>query len=220
MEPRLWHQQYDPNVPISLEYPPQPVDYFLRDSAANYPDNPAIIFGGMAPLLGEQHRRLTYRQLDQLVDRFAAGLQKLGLQKGERVALYMPNCPQFVIAYYGALRAGGIVVPSNPLYVPREVEHQLNDSGATLAVVLSLLYPNIKQVRANTALKQVIVANIKEYFPPVLKTLFSLAKEKKAGHRVDLTGEANTLWFQDLLSRAPATPRPVEITPGDTAVLM
>ncbi len=220
MEPRVWHQQYDPNVPTSLEYPPQPVDHFLRASAKNYPENTAIIFGGMAPVLGELHRRLTYRQLDQLVDRFAAGLQQLGLQKGERVAIYMPNCPQFVIAYYGALRAGGIVVPSNPLYVPREIEHQLNDSGATFAVVLSLLYPNIKQVRANTALKQVIVTNIKEYFPNTLKTLFSLAKEKKAGHRVDLTGQANTIWFQDLLSSAPATPQPVEITPDDTAVLM
>ena len=130
MEVRAWHQHYDQNVSSSLEYPPYPIDHFLRKTAQQYPDKSALVFGGMAPLLGEQHRTITYRQLDQMVDRFAAGLQELGLKKGDRVALYLPNCPQIVIAYYAVLRAGGIAVPSNPLYVAREIEHQLNDSGA------------------------------------------------------------------------------------------
>jgi long-chain acyl-CoA synthetase len=220
MEPRPWHQHYDPSVPTSIDYPPQPVDHFLRRTAEKYPNNTAIIFGAMAPVLGEQHRRMSYRELNALVDRFAAGLQQLGLQKGDRVVLYMPNCPQYVIAYYGTLRAGGIVVPSNPLYVAREIEHQMKDSGATVAVVLSLLYPNVKQVRNHTALKHVIVTNIKEYFPGLLKTLFTLAKEKKEGHRVDISNDANTSWFQEFLAAAPATPRPIEVTPEDTAVLM
>ncbi|RME73231.1 MAG: long-chain fatty acid--CoA ligase [Chloroflexi bacterium] len=220
MEPRVWHQHYDPNVPTSLEYPSEPVDYFLRQSTRRYPNNTALIFGGLAPVLGEQHRKMTYRELDALVDRFAAGLQKLGLQKGDRVAVYMPNCPQYVIAYYGILRAGGIVVPCNPLYVPRELEHQLNDSGARFAVVLSLLYPNVRQVRQQTSLQHVIVTNIKEYFPGLLKTLFTLAKEKKGGHRVDISGDANTVWLQDFLADAPASPQAVEIAPDDTAVLM
>jgi len=220
MEPRVWHQHYDPNVPVSIEYPRQPVDQFLRQSAQQHPERTALIFGGMAPWLGEQHRRLSYRELDALADRFAAGLQQQGLQKGDRVVLYMPNCPQYVIAYYGTLRAGGIVVPSNPLYVAREIEHQMKDAGATFAVVLSLLYKNVKQVRAHTALKQVIVTHIKEYFPGLLKTLFSLAKEKKEGHRVDISQDAGAVWFQDFLAAAPAKPQPVEITPEDTAVLM
>ncbi len=220
MEPRVWHQHYDPDVPTSLTYPSQPTDYFLRETAEKYPDNTAIIFGGIAPLFGEQHLAMTYRELNSLVDRFAAGLQKLGQQPGERVVLYMPNCPQMIIAYYGALRAGAIVVPSNPLYVAREIEHQINDSGATFAVVLSLLYPNVKQIRAKTPLNHVIVTNIKEYFPGLLKTLFTLAKEKKEGHRVDISGDANTTWFQDFLATAPTTPQPVEIEPEDTAVLM
>lgn len=220
MEPRVWHQHYDPDVPSSLTYPAQATDYFLRKSAEKVPDKTAVIFGGMAPMLGEQHRKLTYQELDRLADRFAAGLQQSGLQKGDRVAIYMANCPQFVIAYYGTLRAGGIAVPSNPLYVARELEHQLNDSGATYAVTLSLLYPNVKKVRANTSLKQVIVTNIKEYFPGVLKTLFTLAKEKKTGHRVDISGDANTVWFQEFLAAAPANPEPVDIRPEDTAVLM
>ncbi|MBE7469456.1 MAG: long-chain fatty acid--CoA ligase [Anaerolineales bacterium] len=220
MEPRVWHQHYDPSVPVSIEYPRRPVDQFLRQSAQQHPERTALIFGGMAPWLGEQHRRLSYRELDALADRFAAGLQQQGLQKGDRVVLYMPNCPQYVIAYYGTLRAGGIVVPSNPLYVAREIEHQMKDAGATFAVVLSLLYKNVKQVRAHTALKQVIVTNIKEYFPGLLKTLFSLAKEKKEGHQVDISQDAGTVWFQDFLAAAPSAPQPVEVTPEDTAILM
>ncbi len=220
MTSQIWHQHYDPGVPISLTYPPLPVATFLEETTKKYSHRPALIFGGMAPLLGEQHLKITYRQLTEMVDRFAAGLQKLGLQKGDRVALYMPNCPQMVIAYYATLRAGGIVVPSNPLYVAREIEHQLNDAKAKFAVVLSLLYPNIKQIRAKTSLEHVIVANIKEYFPPLLKALFTLAKEKKMGHRVDFSNDAQTTGFQDLLATAPPTPQPVEVTPADTAVLM
>jgi len=220
MEARVWHNHYDLGLPTSLEYPPYPVDYFLQQSAGKFPDSTALIFGGMAPLLGEQHSTMTYRELNDTVNRFAAGLQQLGLKQGDRVALYMPNCPQMVIAYYGVLRAGGVVVPSNPLYVPREIEHQLKDSGATMAVSLSLLYPNIKQIRENTALKHVIVANIKEYFPGLLKTLFTLAKEKKTGHRVDISGDAGTSWFQDVLGHAPTTPQPVNISVDDNAVLM
>ncbi len=220
MDPRVWHQHYDPNVPTSLDYPLYPADRFLRETSNKYPDKVALIFGGMAPIIGEQHQTITYRQLNGLVDRFAAGLQQLGLQHGARVALYLPNCPQLVIAYYGILRAGGIVVPSNPLYVAREIEHQLFDAGATVAVVLSMLYPNIKQIRPHTSLKHVIVANIKEYFPGLLKILFTLAKEKKMGHRVDISGDANTTWFQEFLAAAPDTPQPVEVTPDDLAVLM
>ena len=220
METRIWHQNYDQSVPPSLHYPAVPVDHFLKETAQKQPDKAALVFGGMAPLLGEQHSTMTYSELNRLADRFAAGLQKMGLQKGDRVALYMPNCPQIVIAYYGTLRAGGVVVPSNPLYVSREIEHQLNDSGATFSVTLSLLYPNVKQIRHNTSLKHVIVTNIKEYFPGLLKTLFTVAKEKKMGHRVDISRDADTSWFQDFLASAPATPQPVEVVPDDTAVLM
>jgi len=211
MEQRVWHQHYDRGVPESIDYPPIPVHQLLNDTAAKYPDNTAIIFFNNV---------LTYRQLNALVDKFAAGLQQLGLKKGDRVAVYMANCPQFVIAYYAVLRAGGIVVPSNPLYVTRELEHQLNDSGSTIAICLSLLYPRVKAARPNTGLEHVIVANIKEYFPGMLRMLFTLAKEKKDGHRVDISGDTNTHWFQDILKTAPDKPTPVESMPEDTAVLM
>jgi long-chain acyl-CoA synthetase len=142
------------------------------------------------------------------------------VEKGDRVAVHLPNCPQFVIAYYATLMAGGIVVPCNPQYVAREIRHQLADSGAKVAVTLSLTYPLVKQVRSETELEHVVVANIKEYFPGLLKFLFGVAKEKQEGHYQDLSGDANTYWFQDLLAQAPARPEPVEVTPDDTGILM
>ena len=211
METKPWHQHYDPSVPYHIDYPPIPVHQFLNNTAAKYPDNTALIFFD---------HKLTYRQLNALVDKFAAGLQRLGVQKGDRVAVYMANCPQSVMAYYAILRAGGIVVPCNPLFVARELEYQLNDSGAKIAICLSLLYPRVKEARPNTRLQHVVVANIKEYFPGTLKLLFTLAKEKKDGHRVDISADANTHWFQNILKQAPDKPSPVDIAPEDTAVLM
>jgi long-chain acyl-CoA synthetase len=104
--------------------------------------------------------------------------------------------------------------------VARELKHQLNDSGAKVLVGLSLTYPVVKQIRAETQVKHVIVANIKEYFPPVLKFLFQVAKEKKEGHFQDISGDAATSWFQDELAHAADSPSPVEVSPEDTAVLM
>ncbi len=163
---------------------------------------------------------LSYGRLLALSQQFAAALQALGVGKGDRVAVHLPNCPQFVIAYYATLMAGGIVVPCNPQYVAREIRHQLVDSGAKVVVTLSLTYPLIKQVRADTQVEQVVVANIKEYFPGALRFLFGVAKEKKEGHYQDISGDPATYWFQDLLAQAPAKPEPVEVTPDDTGVLM
>jgi long-chain acyl-CoA synthetase len=206
-----WLKNYEPQVPHTLEYPERPLHTNLEESARKHPDATATIF---------LDSKLTYRELNDLADRFAAALQQLGVKKGDRVAIYTLNCPQFVIGYYGALKAGAIAVSFNPLYAAREVEHQLKDSGAETVLVMSAFYPVIKQVRANTALKHVIVTNIKEYFPPLTKLLFTLAKEKKGGHRQDISGDANTYWFQELLSKAPAKPTPVEVKPSDTACLL
>jgi len=219
---KVWLKSYEPHVPPSIAYPPVPLYQFMDDAAKKYPHNTAIIYGGVVHQLGGAllDAKMTFQQLHDLTNRFAAALQGLGVKKGDRVALFLPNCPQFPIAYYATLKVGGIVVPCNPLYVARELEHQVNDAGAETIVVLSRFYPIVKQIRAHTKLKNVIVTNAKEYFPGLLKTLFTLAVEKKEGHRVDITGEANTYWFQDLLAKAPATPQPVDVQPQDTAVLL
>jgi long-chain acyl-CoA synthetase len=217
-----WLNEYDSGVPATIDYPQAPLHQFLLDTAAKYPSKTALIFGNVVEPLGNalMDAPMTYGRLLELSERFSAALQKLGIKKGDRVAIHLVNCPQFVIAYYGTLMAGGIVVPCNPQYVARELEHQFNDSGAKAVVTLSLTYPTVKEIREKTQVEHVIVANIKEYFPGLLKFLFTVAKEKREGHFQDISGDANTYWFQDLLAQAPAKPEPVEVVPADTAVLM
>jgi len=206
-----WLKFYEPHVPEHIDYPQTTMPAVLAETAGKYPDHTALIF---------KDAKVTFREYNEAVDRFAAALQGLGVKKGDRVAVHLLNCPQFPIAYYAVLRIGGIVVPCNPVYTAREMRHQLKDSGAQVIVTLSLMYPIIKQIRAETDLRHVIVARIKTYFPPVLRLLFTLLVEKKTGHKVDISGEANTYWFTDLLAGAPAKPEPVEVTWDDTAVLM
>jgi len=214
-----WSKFYDEGVPATLEYPHIPLDHFLRDSAAKHPNHTAAIFGSA---VGSRlmDASMSYKELNDAVNRFAASLQKMGVEKGERVAIMLPNCPQFIIAAYAAWRIGGIVVCCNPLYVDREIEHLVNDSGTETFVVMSSFYERLKGIRANTGLKRVIVTNIKEYFPGLLKFLFSLTKEKKEGHKVDISGDADTFWFQDLLPEPDKRPEAVEIDPQEVATLI
>jgi long-chain acyl-CoA synthetase len=216
-----WLSFYDEGISASIDYPSIPLDRLLADSAATHPSRRAIIFGAR---VGSRimDSALSYGQLEEAVNQFAASLQELGVHKGDRVALIMPNCPQFVIAFYGTLRAGGVAVPCNFLYAAQEIEHQLNDAGAEIAVVLSPYYSKVHSIRSATALRHVICANIKEYFPPLLRLLFTLAKEKKEGHRVEISCEGgDDFWFQSLLAGPPGTePRPVDSSPEDTACLL
>lgn len=208
---RPWLKFYEEHVPPDIDYPQKTLPQILDDTAGKYSDHTAMIFF---------NSKVTYAALLSAVDRFAAGLQKIGVKKGDRVALFMPNIPQYVIAYYGTLKAGAIAVPCNPLYVARELKHQVSDSGAETIVVMSSFYSIVEQIRANTPLKNVIVTSVKEYFPGLLKFLFTALKEKKEGHYVSIEGIADTYWFQDFLSTAPPTPEPVEMDLEDTACLL
>ena len=163
-----WLQYYDEGVPNSIDYPSVPLDKLLEDSAAKHPDHPAMIFGGSLGS-GVLDSSISYNQLDESVNRFAAAVQALGIKKGDRIAIFMPNCPQFVIAYYGAMRAGGIAVPANFLYTAAEIQNLLNDSGAEIIITLSTFYNNIDSIRENTKLRHIVVTNVKEYFPSILR---------------------------------------------------
>lgn len=218
---RVWYQHYEKGVPHSLNYPQAPLFKLLDDAAAEYPERAALIFGAVAHKLPGQplmDAPMSYRQLHEAVNRFANALVNLGVKKGDRVAIYLPNSPQFAIAFYGTLKAGGIIAPVNPIYTPRELEFILQDSGAETIVALSQFYPKLQSVRGKTKLKNVIVTNIKEYFPPILKTLFTLAMEKKEGHRVELA--AGDYQFQDLLKQGTPVPPNVQVTAQDDAVLL
>jgi len=203
-----WFKNYEPGVPHSIDYPAVPMHAMLEETAKKYPDATAMIF---------LNGKMPYRVLDATVNRLANALAGLGVKKGDRVAIYTANCPQYVISYYATLKLGAIVVPVNPLYVAREVEHQLKDSGSETIVVMSRFYPVVQKVRSNTALKNVIVTNIKEYFPPVIKLLFTLAKEKKGGDRVEVA--AGDYEWAALLAGASEQPPSVSVAPSDTACL-
>lgn len=204
-----WLSLYQEGVPSEVAWPSGPLDGLLRSAAARYPDRDAIVFFDHG---------LTYRELDALVDGLAAGLQNLGLQKGDRVSLFMPNCPQLVIAYEAVWRCGAVAVPSNPLYTAAEFAHQTRDAGSRFAIVLSLNYERVQKTRAETPLEHVIVTNIKEYFKGPLKLLFTVLKEKKGGHRVDISTDANTHEWADVV--ADHAPQPVPVSEDDLAMLM
>jgi long-chain acyl-CoA synthetase len=208
MEDKPWLKHYDPQVPASLApYPDKPVFSFLDEAAARFPDRPCTIFRGCV---------LTYRKMKELSGRMAAALADLGIGKGDRVGIAMPNIPQFVIAYYGILKAGGVVVCTNPLYTPRELEHQLRDSGVELLLVMSGFYRRMKAAQSSSDLKTLVVTNLKEYLPGRLRLLFTLVKESKGGHRVQLA--PGDLWMKDLLAM-PAEPPKVSVTGRDPALL-
>jgi long-chain acyl-CoA synthetase len=208
MEARPWHKHYDEGAPVSIDYPQKPLYHFLEDAAKEYPDKACSIFKGAS---------VSYAEMDEMTDRLAAALKDHGVSKGSPVGIFMPNSAQFIMAFYAILKAGGIVVATNPLYTAREIEHQMNDAGVEIMLVMSNFYELIKEVQPNTKLKTLIVTNIKEYLPGLLRFLFTVAKEKKEGHRVVL-GEGD-YWLQDVLGKYQAEDRPeVEINPKDDAL--
>ena len=214
---KIWTSKYDPGVPVSLEpYPAVPLHAFLEQAAQHFPNQKAIIF--QPSHQGFASSSLTWKQVDELANHLAAALIDRGVKKGDRVAIFMPNIPQFIITYYAILKAGGVVVATNPLYSSREIEHQLNDCGAEIIVVMSLFYKTLKSVQPKTKLKKVIVTSIKDYMGPMIKLLFSLAKEKKDGHKVEALADGDE-WWNDVLAKYAAAPRPkVDVTPDDVAL--
>jgi len=209
MAGRPWTAHYDPGVPATIEYPDAPLHAFLEDAAREYTNATATIFFGA---------KRTYRELQRDVAFLSGSLRRLGVQKGDRVALMLPNCPQFVIAFYAALRLGAIVVPCNPRYTPREIQYQLADSGAETIVVLSRFYPIVKAARPGTRLRNVVVTYIKEEMPPLLRLGFTLAKERKDGHRVPWKGDAGARAFRELLVYD-GEPVATAVSPDDVAIL-
>jgi long-chain acyl-CoA synthetase len=208
---RPWHQWYEANVPVNLDIPEHDLPVFLKKSAEKYTKRNAIRFFG---------RGISFRELDQEVNRMANALLAFGIEPGDRVALIMPNSPQMVICYYGVMRAGAVVVPTNPLYTARELQHQLNDSGARIVVCLSRMFKKLQGIREELPdLEHVVVTNIKEYLPFFSRIYFSLAREKKEGHSVELPDDGRTSWLPDFLKRGKNSYPDVRRNPDDVAVL-
>ena len=206
-----WLAHYDPDVAQSLQpYPDKTLLDYLADLARDHGDRPVLFFKGAS---------MSYATLERLSDAFAAALAALGVRPGDRVALLLPNCPQFFVAQFGVWKAGGLVVPVNPIYSERELEATLVSTGASLVVALTPFYQRVKSVQARTQVRRVIATSIKEYLPPLLRVLFTLFKERSAGHRVSIG--ADDSWFQQLLREHASSPRPdVPVRPDDRAVIL
>ena len=206
-----WVQNYDKGVPPSIDVPDHSVPHFLEEGARRIPDKPAMVFQG---------REFSYRELNEAADAIAAGLAANGFKKGDRAVMYMPNLPQFVMIYYGILKAGGIVIATNPLYTERELQHQLKDCGAETVFVMSRFYPLLKKVQKSgeTKVKRVIVTYVKDFLPGLKSVLYGLLKEKKAGDKVDVA--PGDLTLMDFMALGRRSPKPnVTVTGDDIALL-
>jgi long-chain acyl-CoA synthetase len=205
---RPWTAQYDPHVPPTLSYPEEPLPQLLARSASKFPDRPAILFYG---------RVIRYRELDNLADRFAQALLRMGIGKGSVVGLMLPNLPQTVIAFYGALRTGATVTMVNPLYVGPEIKQQVTDAGCETLLVLDQFYPRVEPLLRNTCLKRVIVTGVQDYLP-WLKRLLYPVKAWRDGSLVRTPARPDVSVFRPLLD-GEAGPPAVSIAPDDTALL-
>src|SRR5437867_159315 len=161
-----WLSHYDAGIPATLgPYPARTLIDYLADAARERPNQPALLFKGAT---------VTYSELDRLSDACAAAFASLGIARGDRVALLLPNCPQFPIAQFGAWKLGAIVAPLNPIYTEHELEGPVRDHSVETIVTLTRFYERVKGVQARTGIRRVIATNITEYFPPLLRLLFTL----------------------------------------------
>src|SRR5882762_10474056 len=173
-----WLANYDDGVPSTLEpYPDRSLTDYLQEAAARWPDQTALLFKGAT---------ISYGKLEQQSDAFASALRDMGVVKGDRVAICLPNCPQFLIAEFGAWKVGAIACPFNPTYSEREMEDALRATGAETVVVLNRFYGKVKNIQPRTSVKRIVATNIKEYLPWLLRIAYTLFKEAREGDRIDI----------------------------------
>jgi len=209
-----WTRFYEEGVPKSIRYPDWTLPDLLDASAKEFPDHRALTFFADPKLPPSS---MTYREFRDATLRCAAALAALGIRKGDRVAIMLPNCPQFPIAFFGLLRLGAIAVNTNPLYVAREMKEQFADAGAETAILLNAFVPRLNEIRAQTAIKRVIVVDVAETLGFPWASIVRLV-QKKHGEYVDVRPGGDVTLFRDLLARhAPSPPR-VAVAPSDVAL--
>lgn len=208
MEERVWHKFYAPPVPPSIDYERITLVEAMERTIKTYPDNIALdLMGGT----------MTYREFSDLVNQFATALADLGIRKGDKVALVLPNLPQMVIATYSIWKIGAIVVMNNPLYTERELEYQFSDSGCKMAIAMDLLVPRMLSLKQKTKIENIIACHIRTYLPFPLKQLFPIVK--KAMHRKTIPGEG-VIDFIDLVKKYPPKPPNVKVDFDELAALL
>lgn len=188
-----WLSHYPKEIPHEVNIEGKPLYEYLEQAATEFPTKTAIHFLG---------KELSYSELYNQSLKLGNYFQSLGLKKGDRVSIMLPNCPQAVIAYYGVLLAGGIVVQTNPLYLERELEYQLKDSESTFIVTLDLLYPRVSKMKALTNLKHIVVTSIKDYLPFPKNLLYPFVQKKQNQLVVKLEHQGNTHLFKKIMDLA------------------
>ncbi|MFK7691839.1 long-chain-fatty-acid--CoA ligase [Paenibacillus sp. HJGM_3] len=197
---RPWVTSYPNEIRPEQSIPAIPLTSYLKEAAVQYANRPALVYFGAS---------MSYKELLDSAYRFAYALQRLGIEKGDRVALMLPNIPQYVICYYGTLLLGAIVVQTNPLYVERELIYHLNDSRADTIVCLDVLYSRIRSIREKVNLKRVIVTGIPDYLPTLKKWLYPVVQKRKGMKPPVIDLEKEGIFTLSRLLRQ-AEPRPVE----------
>ncbi|HLR73774.1 MAG TPA: long-chain-fatty-acid--CoA ligase [Virgibacillus sp.] len=183
-----WHAHYPEEIPTSISYDEKPLHVYLQESVHRYEKMKALHFMG---------KEMTFSEVYTEAKKLANYMQSLGLKKGDRVAIMLPNCPQSVISYYGALLAGAIVVQTNPLYTERELEYQLKDSGATFIVCLDILLPRVTNVRDQTDIEHTIVTGIKDYLPFPKNLIYPFIQKREYNMVVKVDPSEDThVWSQ------------------------
>ncbi len=204
-----WLSHYPSNIAWDVTIDPKPLDTILDASAAQHGARPALEFMG---------KRTSFSELADQVQQVAAGLQQMGVKKGVKVGLFLPNCPQFVISYFAILKTGATVVNYNPLYSERDIHHQIEDSGTEIMVTLALksLYPKVAAQLGKSRLKKIIVSGLEEALPLVKRLAFTTLKKKEIAEYPE---DANHIPFKSLLD-SDATLHPVAIHPNDDIAVL
>lgn len=207
---RIWLKSYPEGIPHTIDYPIVPLTALLDQSAAAYPGSPAIDFEGS---------RMTYAQLKATVDRFAGALAGLGVSKGTRVGIIMPNIPQNVISYYATLRLGGIVVENNPMYTERELTHQLEDAGVEVLITLDLFYDKVKAIRHDLPkLREVVITDVFDGLHGLKGKLGRLLKGKELSKPVPASEPVKQ--YRDLLKNSPGPASQAQLNPKEDLALL
>ncbi|ADC66365.1 AMP-dependent synthetase and ligase [Ferroglobus placidus DSM 10642] len=195
---RIWLKHYDKGVRPNLEYPEIPLYDFLDNSAEKFPDKVALDFIG---------KEITYRQLKEASERIAGYLKSIGVKKGDKIILDLPNTPHYVIAYFGVLKAGGTVVQCNPLYTEREVRHIAENSEAKIAFCIENAYPKLRKLKEEGVLEKIVVCRVEDYLKFPLNILYKFKKEK-----VELKGDFD--FWKDAIRSEPID-RAVKVDPKE-----
>ncbi|MDC3412586.1 long-chain-fatty-acid--CoA ligase [Aquibacillus sp. 3ASR75-11] len=211
MDEKLWHSHYPHEIPPSLNYDEKPLHAFLKESALSYPKKKALYFLG---------KELTYEELYAQAKKFASYLQELGLKKGDRVAIMLPNSPQSVISYYGSLMVGCIIVQTNPLYKERELEYQLKDSGAKVIVCLDLLLPIVTSVKEGTEIDHVIVTGIKDFLPFPKNLIYPFIQKKQQSKVVKPVQSNDTHLWSTVMAKSDSIVNEPDIDPKEDLALL